>query len=138
MRPHLEHAAPARNPYLIRDINSLESVQKFALKVCLKQWNTPYHQLINQACLPDLATRWKHLSFLSFVFYKIINGVCLYHDHLLVSHSPQHAHCNTHSLIQFNAHTNCFQYSFFPHVTSLWMHYLMLAVTSASSICIFM
>ena len=31
--PHLEYAAPEWNPYLIRDINSLESVQKFAIKV---------------------------------------------------------------------------------------------------------
>ena len=49
-RPHLKHAAPAWNPYLIRDINSLESVQRFALKVCLKQWNTPFNQLLIQAC----------------------------------------------------------------------------------------
>lgn len=45
--PHLEHAAPALNPYLIKDVNSLESVQRFALKVCLKKWNTSYYQLLN-------------------------------------------------------------------------------------------
>ena len=37
VRPHLEHAVPAWNLYLAKDINSLESVQRFALKVCLKQ-----------------------------------------------------------------------------------------------------
>ena len=62
VRPHLEHAAPAWNPYLAMDINSLESVQRFALKVCLKQWNTPYCQLLNQSRLSDLSTCRKHLS----------------------------------------------------------------------------
>ena len=62
VRPHLEHAAPVWNPYLAKNINSLESVQRFALKVCLKQWNTPYCQLLNLSCLPDLSTRHKHLS----------------------------------------------------------------------------
>ena len=37
VRPHLEDAVPAWNLYLAKDINSLESVQRFALKVCLKQ-----------------------------------------------------------------------------------------------------
>ena len=40
VRP-IQHSAPAWNPYLTKDINSLESMQKFALKVSLKQWNTP-------------------------------------------------------------------------------------------------
>ena len=109
VRPHLEHAAPAWNPYLIKDINSLESVQKFALKVCLKQWDTPYHQLLSQACLPDLSTRRKHLSLC--YFYKLINGVHLYHDLPLVPHTSQYALRNNHSLVQFSAHTNCFYYS---------------------------
>ena len=48
------HSAPAWNPYLTKDINLLESVQKGALKVSLKQWNTPdTHQLLNWSCLSD-------------------------------------------------------------------------------------
>ena len=134
VRPHLEHAAPAWNPYLIKDINSLESVQKFALKVCLKQWDTPYHQLLSQACLPDLSTRRKHLSLC--YFYKLINGVHLYHDLPLVPHTSQYALRNNHSLVQFSAHTNCFYYSFFPYVTSLW-NTLPDSITSAPSIYTF-
>ena len=134
VRPHLEHAAPAWNTYLIKDINSLESVQKFALKVCLKQWDTPYHQLLSQACLPDLSTRRKHLSLC--YFYKLINGVYLYHDLPLVPHTSQYALRNNHSVVQFSAHTNCFYYSFFPYVTSLW-NTLPDSITSAPSIYTF-
>ena len=67
-----QHGAPIFN----KDINSLEFVQKFALKVCLKQWNMPYCQLLNQSHLPDLGTRRKHLSLC--YFYNIVNGVHVY------------------------------------------------------------
>ena len=42
VRPHLEYAAPIWNPHFIKDTNKLESVQRFALKMCLKQWNLGY------------------------------------------------------------------------------------------------
>ena len=32
----LEYAVPVWNPYLIKDVQKLESIQRFALKVCLK------------------------------------------------------------------------------------------------------
>ena len=47
VRPHLTFISQL-DPYLTKNINSLESVQKGALKVHLKQWNTPdTHQLLN-------------------------------------------------------------------------------------------
>ena len=36
IRPHLEYAAQLWDPHVKRDIQMLESVQKFACKVCLK------------------------------------------------------------------------------------------------------
>ena len=134
VRPLLEYASPAWSPYIIKDINSLESVQKFALKVCLKQWNMPYCQLLNQSHLPDLGTRRKHLSLC--YFYNIVNGVHVYPNLPLVPHSPQHVLRNTHSFMQFNAHTNHFQHSFFPHVTALW-NTLPSAITSAPTLSVF-
>jgi len=37
------------------EMRMLESVQKFGLKVCLKQWNSTYENLIDQAGIPSLA-----------------------------------------------------------------------------------
>ena len=120
--PLLEYASPAWSPYIIKDINSLESVQKFALKVCLKQWNMPYCQLLNQSHLPDLGTHRKHLSLCYFYNIYIVNGVHVYPNLPLVPHSPQHVLRNTHSFMQFNAHTNHFSAFFFPTCNCLMEH----------------
>ena len=40
VRPNLEYAAPVWSPELIKD-----SVQKFALRICTKQWNLSYADL---------------------------------------------------------------------------------------------
>lgn len=112
--PHLEHAAPALNPYLIKDVNSLESVQRFALKVCLK---SGIHHITN--CSTNLVCQISVPVRNTWVFvtYKLI----VYNYILpLVPHSSQYVLQNTHSYVPFNSHTNCFYYSFFPHVMSLW------------------
>ena len=56
--------------------------------------------VLSQACLPDLSTRRKHIVSLCY-FYKLINGVYLYHDLPLVPHTSQYALRNNHSLVQF-------------------------------------
>ena len=45
VRPHLKYAAPVWSSELIKDISKLENVQKFALRVCTKQWKLPYIDL---------------------------------------------------------------------------------------------
>ena len=37
--PQLEYDAPIWDPHLIKYTNILENVQKFAIKLCLKQWD---------------------------------------------------------------------------------------------------
>jgi len=39
IRPHVEYAAPVWDPSTVQDIQYLESVQKFALRVSSKQWD---------------------------------------------------------------------------------------------------
>ncbi len=46
VRPHLDYAAPVWDPHLQKDINSLESAQNVALKMCFKQWNIGYDGLL--------------------------------------------------------------------------------------------
>ena len=51
MRPHLKYAAPAWSPYIIiiKDINSLESVQSIALKVLKLNSGIPAAQSVSSA-----------------------------------------------------------------------------------------
>ena len=47
IRPDLEYAVPAWDPHQQGLINSLEAVQKFAMRVCTKQWSSNYNDLLN-------------------------------------------------------------------------------------------
>ena len=40
--PHLEYTAPVWDPYLSKDIQQIEGAQKFASRVCLKDWNSSH------------------------------------------------------------------------------------------------
>ena len=42
IRPDMEYAVQVWSPYQKNHIKLLESVQRFALKVCSKQWNIDY------------------------------------------------------------------------------------------------
>ena len=63
VRPHLEYASQIWNPHLIKHINQLEVIQKFALKMCFKTWsNVSYSDLLQYSNLPSLADRRKFLN----------------------------------------------------------------------------
>ena len=47
VRPHTEYASQVWDPHLQKDIDQLECVQKFALRMCAKQWDLGYAELLN-------------------------------------------------------------------------------------------
>ena len=55
------------------EIAALESVQKFALQVCLKSWDTNYDELLSAADIPSLQHRRIQQSLCH--LFKIINGL---------------------------------------------------------------
>ena len=57
VRPHLEYAAPVWDPHLLKDIKSVENVQKYGLKMCLKKWDLGYQELLHLAQIPTLENR---------------------------------------------------------------------------------
>ena len=83
IRPHLEYAAIIWNPALKGNIESLENVQKFALWVCMKSWNTVYDELLTSAKLPSLQDR-RTVASLCHLF-KIVKGLTDFPD------APVHA-----------------------------------------------
>ena len=62
VRPHLDYAAQVWDPHLQQDISALESIQKFGLKLCSKQWDTGYNELLDIFRLPSLKNRRLHLK----------------------------------------------------------------------------
>ena len=74
--PHLEHASPLWDPNTHYLIEMLETVQRFACKIILKQWNIDYHVSLSTLDLPQLSVRWK-VAKLS-LFYKIVSGAAVF------------------------------------------------------------
>ena len=62
IRPHLEYACTIWSPSTKKDIVALENVQKFALKVSLKQWTLSYEDMLDRANIPSLSSRRQNLS----------------------------------------------------------------------------
>ena len=57
IRPHLEYALQVWDPYLAKDIELLERTQKFALRVCCKNWSASYCDLLECCQVPSLSDR---------------------------------------------------------------------------------
>ena len=58
IHPHLKYACSIWDPHLKKNIEMLESVQKFGLKVCLKQWHSTCENLsiiVNMMCTAHLS-----------------------------------------------------------------------------------
>ena len=56
----------------LKDTNKLESVQRFALRMCLKQWDLGYQDLLDLSQFPTLENRRLYLKLCT--LYKIIHG----------------------------------------------------------------
>ena len=118
VRPHVEYAAPVWDPHLAQDINMLENVQKFGLRVCSKQWDTGYSELLNMCNLSTLENRRLYLKLCH--LFKIVNGLCYFPSGVIVPrHNPSHA-MRPLMLEQPFARTNCFQHSFIPDSVRKW------------------
>ena len=87
IRPHLEYCSAVWNPHLKGDIAELEKVQKFALRVCTKSWDTSYDELLAASKLPSLESRRNHTSIRH--LFKIINELTYYHKPATVSIQQQ-------------------------------------------------
>ena len=72
IRPHLDYATAAWDPFLKKDIELIENVQKFALRVCTKSWDSNYSSLLQTSHLPSLQTRRLHTKLCN--LFKITNA----------------------------------------------------------------
>ena len=108
------------SPDLTKDVNRLEHVQKFALRVCTKEWSMSYKDLLEKCHLQELSTRRDHLSL--GLLHKIINGECILPNAPLLTYSTTYStrsNVANRYVLPF-AHTNLLQGSYFHRTISLW------------------
>jgi hypothetical protein len=96
--PNVEYASQVWNPYKIGEVNSIESVQKFALRMCSKNWNAGYEELLELFSLPDLHQRRLYLDLCS--MFRIVHGMFYFPSAVFVSRilTGLHVHQITHIL----------------------------------------
>ena len=108
IRPDLEYASSVWDPSQNLQIDALESVQKFGLRMCLKSWNENYDDLLIRSKIPSLKTR--RLRMTEFPDAPIA-----------AKRTPYlHRSINNNSLIIPWARTSAYQHSFFPNALGLW------------------
>ena len=118
VRPHLEYAAPVWSPYLQKDIAMLEKTQQFASRICTKNWDAGYHELLDMLDLPSLGQRRLHTR-LCYV-YKIVHGLLYFPLDVVAPSSALSHNPRSHLLYQPFAHTNSYLHSFIPNSISNW------------------
>ena len=120
IRLHLEYAPQAWDPYLAKDIELLERTQKFALRVCCKDWSASYCDLLKCCQVPSLSDRRRIAKMCH--LYKIIYGIADCEmapiTHRALNYSSHRS--NSVQIQNLFAQTSQFQFSFYPHSISLW------------------
>ena len=123
VRPHLEYGAQVWNPHLVKDINSLERVQKFALRICSKNYHETYQNLLNLYQVPTLQNRRLFLCLCT--FFSIVNKLVFFpfESVLPSTMSATSSRCRNYNPCAYRiprAHLNSLKFSFFPSTINVW------------------
>ena len=122
IRPHLEYGVPVWDPHLLKDINVLEAVQRFATKVCVKSWDTSdYQERLDKLHLETLQTR-RFVYNLCHLF-KLVHGLSNFPnlpiDFVVPSHYSIRSHHNLLLNVPFS-YSNSYFHSFFCAAPRVW------------------
>ena len=127
IRPHLEYGSPVWNPYKAGDVRLIEGVQKFALRICTKNWNESYETLLDMCQLQSHEDQRIFID-MSTMFKIVHNMMCFPSDIFC----PHHTNLRVTRLTSIQAqapqlyfqpifaHTNQFYYSFVPKCIRMW------------------
>ena len=120
VRPHLEYAGVAWDPYLKKDIAAIEDVQKFALRVCTKSWDSNYDQLLSQSHLPSLEARRRQAKLCN--LYNITNELVHFPDAPVASRVLNYATRSSgeRQIAAISSRSNQHFHSFFPSAINAW------------------
>ena len=134
IRPHLEYAVPVWDSHLGKDIDALESVQRFATKICTKCWSMHYQVRLDRLHLDTL--RGRRLYIKQCHLYKLLHGLSIFPNCPITSSHSQPYHTrfkHNLSLHVPSTHTNAYHYSFFCDAPRTW-NLLPHSVTSLPSL----
>ena len=84
VRPHLEYASAVWSPYKAGEVQAIESVQKFALKICRKVWDQSYETLTDLFRVPSLEERRLYLDLCT--TFKIVHNLCYFPSDIICQH----------------------------------------------------
>ena len=118
VRPHVEYAAPVWDPHAVQDIQSIESLQKFSLRTCSKQWVCGYSEVLDAFNLPSLENRRLYLKLCH--LFKIVHGLCYFPPDVVVPRTNLSHFSRSYTLQQPFARTNSFYSSFIPDSIRRW------------------
>ena len=111
------------DPYLVTDFEMIESIQKFASRVRLKQWSrdtrdTRYQYTLEILNMPSLAAHRRQRKLCT--LYKVLNNNLSEYPSPLIPRFPYYPSCSVHflSFVRPYAHTNQCNSLFSPHTIS--------------------
>ena len=120
VRPNLEYASQVWSTYKVGEINCIEGAQRFALRMCAKNWDGSYSCCMQLFSLPNLQQRRVYLDLCS--MFRIVHsllyflgGVFCYHNAQRVTRS-----LNPHSFVCPFARTCYYYNSYVPRTIRLW------------------
>ena len=116
----MEYACPVWDPDLKKDIQALENVQKFALRVCSKSSSSDYDTLLDTLSIPTLSDQREILKLC--LLLNILTGRVIYPScPITVEHSPYITrYSNTLQLVIPRACSNQYKHSFLPSTIVKW------------------
>ena len=118
IRPSLEYACQVWDPHLVKDVEKLEGVQKFELRICLKKWELDYSSLLLISNLPTLANGRKYFKLCT--MFKIVNQSLHFQQNLFTLRATPYIHPSSHLYQVPFCRTNAYMHSFVPKTCSDW------------------
>jgi len=76
------YAAAVWDQHQLQDIGMIENVQKIALRMCSKQWDTGYSELLNMFDLSSLENQHLYLTLCH--LFKIVHGLCYFPPDVII------------------------------------------------------
>ena len=119
---------------ILKDVEKLENVQKFALRLCVKQWDLDYTSLLFICDLPTLAARRQYFSLCT--MYKIVNNLMDFPSDVFIPRVTSRHSASNHLYLQTFSRTNSYLFSFVPNTCSDW-NKLPLCLKSTESLALF-